>query len=297
MARRSDGSRALTAPCVATGMNAGVGSSPCGVRSVPARASPSTACRRKGGVDMAWIVAQPAPRCNARRRGTDQTPIADWPDLRRQPPVRFERKTWNLGFWLCHCSMSRIRVDARNSTSEYASLRFDLSNSPLTSLALLLPKAPLNPIDSASTKSVPTHISRGSYLALCKSAMAFSRTSEARFWLLRVVLDSLYELAGIGLKGPGVYPTGVRKPHKPQVQSCSDGVQAQITNWHAISINDSRIVLQDSQASLHSLALVQPALELGSTPASSSSRDIRHCDILTSARDSLYSVKVRVDYS
>ena len=121
--------------------------------------------------------------------------LLDWPDLRRQPPVRFERKTWNLGFWLCHCSMSRIRVDARNSTSEYASLRFDLSNSPLTSLALLLPKALLNPIDSASTKSVPTHISRASYLALCKSAMAFSENVGGEVLLLRVVLDSLYELA------------------------------------------------------------------------------------------------------
>src|SRR3954464_2635696 len=36
-ALRSAGARPLTVPCVPTGMNAGVGTSPCGVASVPAR--------------------------------------------------------------------------------------------------------------------------------------------------------------------------------------------------------------------------------------------------------------------
>jgi hypothetical protein len=42
-ARSSSGSTAFTVPFVPTGMNAGVGTSPCTVRKTPARAAPSVA--------------------------------------------------------------------------------------------------------------------------------------------------------------------------------------------------------------------------------------------------------------
>ena len=46
VAATSAGTSVLTDPCVPTGMNVGVGTSPCGVVSTPARAWPSVASRR-----------------------------------------------------------------------------------------------------------------------------------------------------------------------------------------------------------------------------------------------------------
>ncbi len=56
---RSRGDSARTVPCVPTGMKAGVSTAPWGSVSVPARAAPAVASRRK--VNMGYKMAMASP--------------------------------------------------------------------------------------------------------------------------------------------------------------------------------------------------------------------------------------------